>query len=90
MTAYEGEITGEVCCNGRLYFTRTAIYSDSIHTIAVTDLTDFDKVTEGIKDNIIKDAAGVPYIGCSPASVSHHGRFSKVAYICPTATPAAT
>lgn len=89
ITSYGSPITGKVYCDGRLYFTQTVIWDSFIHTVAVTDIEDFDKIKEGSTEAVVKDVAGPPYIGCSPASISHHGRLTKIVYI-PWVTPAAT
>lgn len=89
ITSYGSHITGKVYCEGRLYFTHTVILNDTIHTVAVTDIKDFDKIKEGSAGAVVKDVAGLPYIGCSPASVSHHGKVLKVVYI-PNVIPAVT
>jgi phosphopantetheinyl transferase (holo-ACP synthase) len=80
---YETKNTGSVLCNGRIYYTKTKILNDVIHTIAVVkkqyfkNLKAVDKRTTVFKNN------GIPFVICNesqqiiPVSISHHGRFSK-------------
>lgn len=76
--------TGLVLCEDQLYYTQTVLSIDSIHTIAVSNLTDLDQVIEIENKNIIKDKYGIPYwianLKDTPqdVSISHHGRFEKV------------
>ncbi len=61
---------------GNQYFTYSEISNDRIHTIAVTHLEDFAKVAWVSSDEIHK-INGIPYYKNTPASVSHHGRFTE-------------
>lgn len=77
-------ISGKVSCCGNLYYTKTILTTDCIHTIAVSNPYQWDAVKEIEKKNIVKDFYGIPFLtsALSPAlqdvSVSHHGRFEKV------------
>lgn len=69
---------GTVTCNDNLYYTKTVIKDNLIHTVAVTDTAHFDSVTTLSNAVITKDKAGLPYVANKPVSVSHHGRGYKV------------
>lgn len=79
-------ITGQVTCGENVYYTKTTILNDSIHTIAVNSFNDLNKVVEIERTGIIKDQYGIPYLNNLPyslkdVSISHHGRFEKVVTI---------
>lgn len=76
-------IKGEVTCGENIYYTKTTILNDGIHTIAVNSFSDFNKVIEIERTGILKDEYGIPYLNNFPyriqdVSISHHGRFKKV------------
>lgn len=64
------------CCD---YFTETVVNSDFIHSIAVTKMEDFEKITVVSVKDISKDYYGIPYhlSTKNPVSISHHGRFER-------------
>lgn len=76
--------TGKVICQGNIYYTKTTITQDSLHTIAVTCPHQLNNVIEIEKKDIIKDDKGIPYLSnptlniLQEVSISHHGRFEKV------------
>jgi phosphopantetheinyl transferase (holo-ACP synthase) len=76
--------TGQVICNENIYYTKTTIDPDRIHTIAVTSPDNLKNVVEIERKNIIKDKNGIPYFSdplsnkLQDVSISHHGRFEKV------------
>ena len=78
------QINGLVNCNENIYYTKTILSKEAIHTIAVSVLNDLDCVIEIEKKGIIKDANGIPYLSNAAldafqdVSISHHGRFKKV------------
>lgn len=80
-TAY---CTGKVICQGNVYYTKTTITQDSLHTIAVTCPDQLNNVMEIKKKDILKDDNAIPYLFnptlniLQDVSVSHHGRFEKV------------
>lgn len=75
--------TGQVICFDNLYYTKTLITNDSIHTIAVTSLSNLNNVIETDKKSILKNKFGLPYLFdgsktiYQDVSVSNHGRFEK-------------
>jgi len=76
-------ITGKVICSGNIYYTKTILSEDQIHTIAVPVSEHLNKVAEIERKSIAKDKNGIPYFVTSQntiqdASISHHGRFEKV------------
>jgi phosphopantetheinyl transferase (holo-ACP synthase) len=80
-------IFGKVFIKDNVYFTKTEITSQYIHTIAVENKQDFDKIkTLKNRDNIQKNN-GIPNyfdtdnLLLKPVSISHHGRFEKIIMI---------
>ena len=76
-------ITGQVTCCENIYHTKTTIFTDSIHTIAVSFLHDLNNVIEIENKNIFKDENAIPFLNnlqnkFQDVSISHHGRFEKV------------
>ena len=74
-----GEKFGKVSVNGNLYFTKTIIDGDCIHTIATTSIDDFAKIKSVERHLISKDGNGIPFhtLNKNPVSISHHGRFEE-------------
>ncbi|WP_394775627.1 4'-phosphopantetheinyl transferase superfamily protein [Flavobacterium sp.] len=78
---------GTVNCEGNIYYTKTIISPETLHTIAVKSLEDLKKVIEIENKDIIKDNNGIPYLTLfhsntfQDVSISHHGRFQKVVTI---------
>lgn len=79
--------TGKVTCQENIYYTKTTIAQDVLHTIAVTSPDNLNKVIEIERKDIIKDHNGLPYLSnpisniLQDVSISHHGRFEKVVTI---------
>ena len=81
---FESETAGFVKIKEHTYFTKTTISDQCIHTIAVINFTDFETIhyMESTK-NILK-INGIPNWYDShksvlkPASISHHGKFTKI------------
>lgn len=77
-------VFGKVNCYGTVYYTKTILREDFLHTIAVTDPDNLEIVIEIDRNNIGKDHYGIPFLAAarSPVrqdvSISHHGRFEKV------------
>jgi phosphopantetheinyl transferase (holo-ACP synthase) len=84
ISQYENCILGQVICCGYVYHTKTMVSKDSIHSIAVVNLHDLNKVIEIERKEIFKDNNGIPYLHdtvsntFTDVSLSHHGRFEKV------------
>lgn len=76
--------TGNVVCSGKTYYTKTIFFNNTIHTIAVSQFDDLNKVIEIENNGISKDPYGIPFLTdvahhtIQPVSISHHGRFEKV------------
>jgi phosphopantetheinyl transferase (holo-ACP synthase) len=75
------EINGIVKCNEFIFYTKTTLTGDQIHTVAVIEMDLFAKIKSlRAADQIIK-IGGLPYYYNSltneniPASISHHGRY---------------
>lgn len=71
---------GRVIFGKRTYFTKTEITENYIHTIAVTEKSDFGNIAE--LDNAIQivKIAGLPFAETDRriVSVSHHGEYRRV------------
>ena len=78
-----GILYGKVVYNNAIYYTKTEVTDDYIHTIAVTKMTDFDAVHYINDTSTIQKINGIPnwidpYTSESkPISISHHGRFTR-------------
>lgn len=79
-----GIIFGKVVVKEHVYFTKTAITPQFIHTIAVKNALNFDaiKILKNRK-NIQKNNEIPSYIekdnlSSRPTSISHHGRFERI------------
>ena len=70
---------GKVGIGGQVYFTKTEVTAEFIHTAAVVDFKDFDKIQVINSDEIAKDSDGIPFHikTNNPVSISHHGRFER-------------
>lgn len=82
----QNTITGIVTCFENVYYTKTTLSKDHIHTIAVNILENLNNVTEIERNSILKDKNGIPYLLTSQntiqsVSISHYGRFEKVVTI---------
>lgn len=77
-------ILGQVIYGENIYFTKTIIDEENIHSIAVRNLWDMNNVIEIEKKSIFKDENGIPHLSdtfsntLQDVSISHHGRFEKV------------
>ena len=75
---------GKVMNNGVLYYTKTEINLDYIHTVSVLNRTDFESVKLLNRTNEIIKIKGIPFIKgankkkISPISISNHGNFEKI------------
>lgn len=80
-------VMGKVTCAENLYYTKTILAKDEIHTLAVSNAADLKKVIEIEKKFILKDSNNIPFLDVSSqntipdVSVSHHGRFEKIVTI---------
>lgn len=82
----QNTVTGIVTCFDTVFYTKTTLSKDYIHTIAVNILNNHNDVTEIERKSILKDKNGIPYLLTSQnttqdVSVSHHGQFEKVVTI---------
>ena len=78
-----GILYGKVVCNSNIYFTKTEMSAQHIHTIAVTKMEDFD-VVQYIENTLnIQKTNGIPNwvdnekLVLKPMSISHHGKFTR-------------
>ncbi len=85
-------VSGTVYCEGDVYYTQTLLCDEYIHSVAVTSLHDFNRVSEIENQGILKDKYGIPYrimpnqIDRQAVSISHHGRYEKVVSLRPEYT----
>ncbi len=74
---------GKVMCNGVLYYTKTDINLDYIHTVSVLNSTDFESIKLLNRNIKIVKIDGIPFLKgnnkkINPISISNHGRFEKI------------
>ena len=78
-----GILYGKVFCNRAIYYTKTEVTDDYIHTIAVIKMDDFDALHYINDTSTIQKINGIPnWINpntseLKPISISHHGRFTR-------------
>jgi phosphopantetheinyl transferase (holo-ACP synthase) len=76
---------GIVIFENQLFYTKTFISNNLIHTIAVENKSDFNKINEIVKPNFIKKVDGIPFYQYKAklysASKSHHGKFEKMVWL---------
>lgn len=74
---------GKVIYKGNIYFVKTEITNEYIHTIAVTNIQDFKNLRLVDSSVKIHKKDGIPEIVIEnnpepkPISISHHGRFER-------------
>jgi len=74
---------GKVVCNRVIYYTKTEVTDEYIHTIAAIKMEDFDAVHYINDTSTIQKIKGIPnWIDpntseLKPISISHHGRFTR-------------
>ena len=80
----DGISFGKVVIKDLIYFTKTVITTQFVHTIAVENVHDFDTIkTLDNRKNIQKNN-GIPSyfendnLESKPVSISHHGRFEQI------------
>lgn len=75
---------GKVINNRILYYTKTEINLDYIHTVSVVNIIDFKSIKLLNRTNAIIKIEGVPFLkeannkDINPISISNHGRFEKI------------
>jgi phosphopantetheinyl transferase (holo-ACP synthase) len=75
------EINGIVKCNKFIFYTKTTLTGDQIHTVAVNEQKTFNKIKILQTSDLIIKIDGLPYYynpltkETVPASISHHGRY---------------
>lgn len=78
---YENENAGTVCCNDRVYHTKTTVTTDFIYTIAVFKSDFFNQIKKISLDANINKKNGIPFLTdphtklSKAVSITHHGRF---------------
>ncbi|REG97970.1 4'-phosphopantetheinyl transferase family protein [Flavobacterium aquicola] len=81
---YENQNSGKVVIEDFVFYTQTEITENSIYSIAVSDIADFDRIKSLETLENIKKANGIPYFLDTtaetkrPVSITHHGRFQKI------------
>lgn len=77
----------EVVFEANHYYTQTQITSDFIYTIAVTSRAKFDAIRHLESRDAVQKKNGIPdwfdFVEgkLHPASITHHGRFARIAYL---------
>lgn len=80
----DGIIFGKVIVKDFVYYTKTAVSTEFINTIAVERLQDFASITTLENRKNIKKNNEIPsyfeknIISTKPVSISHHGRFEQI------------
>ena len=75
---------GKVMNNGVLYYTKTEINLDYIHTVSVLNRADFESIKLLNRNIEIVKIVGIPFLKgankktLSPISISNHGNFEKI------------
>jgi phosphopantetheinyl transferase (holo-ACP synthase) len=75
---------GKVINKGILYYTKTEINGDYIHTVSVLNRTDFESIKILNRSIEIIKIEGIPFLKndskkvLHPISISNHGRFEKI------------
>lgn len=81
---YTNQNSGTVAIDGFVYYTQTEIADTYIYTIAVSEVTLFDKIKSVETLENIKKDNNIPYIidvsknTILPVSITHHGQFQKI------------
>lgn len=79
-----GIIYGKVVMKENIYYTKTEITAQFIHTIAVENTHDFDKIKTLENRKNVQKNNGIPYYPekeyslLAQISISHHGRFEQI------------
>ncbi|MEM0543609.1 4'-phosphopantetheinyl transferase superfamily protein [Flavobacterium sp. j3] len=77
----------KVCFYNTIFYTQTQVTSDFVYTIAATCTSNFDTIQHQTSRNEIHKIKGIPHFFDDrnslflPASISHHGRFIRVAVL---------
>ena len=80
----DDHIFGKVMIKDFIYYTKTVITTQFVHTMAVVNPKDFDKIRtlenrKNIqKKNGIPDCFEIDNLVPNPMSISHHGRFTQM------------
>jgi len=80
----DGIFFGKVVIKDLIYFTKTEITTQFVHTIAVKNVQDFDTIKTLENRKNIQKNNGIPsYLEKDnsvliPISISHHGRFEQI------------
>ena len=75
---------GKVMNNDVLYYTKTEINLDYIHTVSLLNKTNFKRIKFLNRTNEIIKIEGIPYLKeannkeITPISISNHGNFEKI------------
>ncbi|AOW11366.1 phosphopantetheinyl transferase [Flavobacterium gilvum] len=81
---YENNQSGTVSIEGFVFYTKTQIEKDYVYTIAVSEVSIWNKIKVLNSLESIKKENGIPYIlnnfsnTINPVSITHHGRFLRV------------
>lgn len=80
----DGISFGKVVIKDLIYFTKTVVTTQFVHTIAVENVYDFDTIKIMKNRKNIQKTNGIPSyfendnLKSKPVSISHHGRFEQI------------
>lgn len=73
------EHIGKVVCFDTVYYTKTEITKNYIHTTAVLNKNDFEKIVYLNSNDNLSKRNGIPFYDITkPVSKSHHGAFERI------------
>ncbi|WP_396171435.1 4'-phosphopantetheinyl transferase superfamily protein [Flavobacterium sp.] len=84
LKSIDGTVFGKVVIQNLIYYTKTEINSQFIHTVAVEKTDDFDGIINLKNRTNIHKKNGIPNYSetgnsvSKPVSISHHGRFEQI------------
>ncbi len=83
--AFENTLfSGTVQFKERVYYTKTEVNKEAIHSMAVSNIADFLEIKQIQKSTLIVRKNRIPYRYdkldnvLKPVSISHHGRFTRI------------
>ncbi|NTE03263.1 4-phosphopantetheinyl transferase family protein [Agrobacterium tumefaciens] len=72
-----GEVNGSVTVDGQMYFTKTSVLPNYVHTIAALV---FDQLSKIIVEIYLQPHHPTDYKSMAPGCVSHHGQYLALVY----------
>ena len=84
LDSFDGVAFGKVAIKNQIYYTKTEVSSEFVHTIAVENVSNFNVVKTLENRNNIQKNNGIPNffeetnLSIKSASISNHGRFEII------------